>query len=481
MYKLFPFRFEKNNRNVFITNEVGEYITLSSDIFQQLVSHKLSPQTGEYLDLKAKHIVAESNYDQVIDMLAIKYRTKKSYLDGFTYLHMVVPTLCCNSKCIYCQVSSKESTEKHYRMTEKTAKNVVNTIFKTPSQYIKIEFQGGEPLINFDIVRYIIEYAERINILHKKYLEFVICSNLTMINEKILHYLKEHKVYISTSLDGPKWLHDKNRPLRDGTSSYDSFMLNLEMARSILGKEKVSALMTSTVDSIHNYPAIIDEYVKQGFNYIFLRSLNPYGMAVQNKEQIGYKMHDYIEAYKSALDYIIDLNIKGTFFVEGYAQILLRRILTPFSTGFVDLQSPAGIGISGAIYNYDGNVYVSDEGRMLAAMGDDKFVLGNVNSNKYPEIFLNTKLIKLISDSFLECMPGCSGCAYLPFCGADPVRNYIEYGDLIGNRMNSSSCHKNKAIIRYLLDLIETGREDVLNVFWSWLTNRSIGEVRLIK
>ena len=41
-------------------------------------------------------------------------------------------------------------------------------------------------------------------------------------------------------------------------------------------------------------------------------------------------------------------------------------MLTPFATGFVDLQSPAGVGISGAIYDYDGSVYVSDEARMMA-------------------------------------------------------------------------------------------------------------------
>ena len=74
------------------------------------------------------------------------------------------------------------------------------------------------------------------------------------------------------------------------------------------------------------------------------------------------------------LNYIIELNKSGTNFIECYTTLFLSRILTPFSTGFVDLQSPSGAGISGVIYNYDGKIYPADEARMLSRMGDDYFV-----------------------------------------------------------------------------------------------------------
>ena len=66
----------------------------------------------------------------------------------------------------------------------------------------------------------------------------------------------------------------------------------------------------------------------------------------------------------------VEWNRLGTPLVEMYAQIVLRKMLTPFATGYVDLQSPAGAGISALVYNYDGKVFASDEGRMLAEMGD---------------------------------------------------------------------------------------------------------------
>jgi len=164
--------------------------------------------------------------------------------------------------------------------------------------------------------------------------------------------------------------------------------------------------------------------------------------------------------------------MQGIYFAESFASLLLTRILTPFSTGFVDMQSPAGTAISGVIYNYDGNVYVSDEARMLASMGDYHFLMGNVNENSYLQLFNSDFMHSLISSSCLECLPECAQCAYQAFCGADPVRNYSEQGDIIGNRSISNVCKKNKSIIHYLLTLIKKNDTAVDNILWSWIRRR---------
>ena len=131
---------------------------------------------------------------------------------------------------------------------------------------------------------------------------------------------------------------------------------------------------------------VIDEYVKLGYNTIFLRALNPYGNAIKNKKELEYSADEFIEAYKDALNYIIQLNRKGIHFTECFTALFLSRILTPFSMGFVDLESPSGAGISGAIYNYDGKIYPADEDRMLARMGNDYFCMGTVNDS-YAQVF----------------------------------------------------------------------------------------------
>ncbi len=472
-YTLLPFRFEKLENEVLISNDVGEYCLLSNKEFMAFTNQELTINSSTYKELLSKQIISEGD-DYVLDMLAIKYRTKKNFLENFSSLHMVVPTLRCNSNCSYCQVSKKNECENTFDMTKSTAKKVVDMIFKSPSQNIKIEFQGGDPLLNFKLVKYIIEYSEWKNIFSKKNLEFVICTNLTLITKTILKYLKGHKIYISTSIDGPKFLHDKNRPLQDDPESFDKVVSKIKLCREYLGENSVSALMTTTSISLPYYKEIIDTYIELGLSSIFLRPLNPYGFAKRDEHILAYKIENYLEYYLNGLDYIIQLNRKGIFFPEIFATILLTKLLTPFSTGFVDLQSPAGVGIAGVVYDYNGNVYVSDEGRMLAAVGDDFFCMGNVNSNSYQEIFNSDFLHNLIENSILDSLPGCSECAFIHYCGADPVRNYNQMKDIIGNRSNSEVCVKIKTLVKYLLNLLSTNDDELEQIFWSWILRKNL-------
>lgn len=468
-YKLLPFRFAHLGTEYFLTNEIGEFTYLSEKDFTDFVDHKLDTNCDVFLDLVSKQIATKEDVKDVVKMLAVKYRTKKSILKDFTSLHMVVPTLRCNSSCIYCQVARKNMDDHAADMTKKTAKNIVKTIFKSPSPYIKIEFQGGDPSTNFPMVKYIIKEAEKENILKEKNMEFIICTNITLLDEEMVRFLKRYDCQISTSLDGPEDLHNTNRPLQNTSYTHQLFEEKLEMVRRVWGNDGcVGALMTTSRFSLGHFRDIVDEYVRLKFNYIFFRALNPYGFAKQYKEKVAYPVEDFIENYKEGLDYIIELNKKGTFIVEGFAQLLLRRILTPYATGFVDLQSPAGVGIAGAIYDYDGSVYVADEGRMMARFKNYYFRLGNVNSDSYNTMFNGDKLHHIIDNACTECLPMCSECAFQPYCGADPVRNLSEQGDLVGHRPTNEMCKKTKSIIQYLLNILRTDSE-AEDVFWSWL------------
>jgi len=481
-YQLLPFTFKKlGNNNTLLINQAGEFLELSNKDFEAFHSHILNKQSCIYKTLKAKQFLADNknNLDLAIDMLSTKLRTRKSFINDFTALHMIVVTLRCNCQCKYCHASSVDLNKKKYDMDWDTAKNTINMIFQTPSNFIKIEYQGGEPLLNWEIIKESVLYAKFLNKLAKKHLEIIICTNLTEITDEQLHFMKTHHIQISTSLDGPKYYHDKNRKSRIMDSSHEAFIKNLERARNILGKDSCSALLTITKDNLHHLREIIDYYIELKFHNIFLRALNPYGNAVINKDKLSYNLDEFITEYIDALNYIIELNINGTNFSEAFATLLLKRILTPFSTGFVDLQSPSGAGISGAIYNYDGCIYPADEGRMLAKMGDNYFCMGNVNTTDYKTAF-NGKIIRdIVANSCVEIMPICSECAYQQYCGSDPIRNYLETKDLMGDRLNSDFCKKNKAILNYLFKLIIKDDANVMDVFWSWVTGRKYEDVNL--
>ena len=467
-YTIMPINFEYNDGRILVTSDQGEFIWISQHNFDLLLGGNLSSSSSVYHNLKSKQLIA-TDIPLAVDISAAKIRSRKKFLCDFTSLHMLVTTLRCNQKCAYCQASCEDKDAYKYDMSIETAKTIVNTIFQSPSSFIKIEFQGGEPTLNWSVIEYVVEYATKLNVIHKKNLDFVLCSNLTAISEDNLKFLADNDVYISTSLDGPKHIHDFGRKLRIGDSSYEVFIRNLDIARGIVGEDHVDALMTTTRLSLSHHREIIDEYIYRGFNGVFLRALNPYGFAAEQKENLGYESSEFLNFYKESLEYILKINREGTFFTEYYTSLLFSRIMTSQSTGFVDLQSPSGAAISGVIYDYNGDVYPADEARMLARMGDRHFYMGNTVTNKYLKIFESPAVREITAQSCLEIIPGCSDCVYRPYCGADPIRNYLEYGDVIGWQQNKSFCTKNKGIFGHIFETIREDDSATLDCLWEWI------------
>jgi radical SAM protein with 4Fe4S-binding SPASM domain len=236
--------------------------------------------------------------------------------------------------------------------------------------------------------------------------------------------------------------------------------------------------MTTTRESLKYPIEIVDEYLRMDLGSLFVRELNPFGFAVKTAAAIGYSTDDFIPFYKEILNYVIDINRKGRTFSEAFAAMILTKILTPWPIGFVDLQSPSGAGIGVALYNYDGEVYASDESRMLAEVGDYTFRLGNVLEDSYEEIFFGETMQNIAAASCNEALAGCSDCAYQTYCGADPVRHYRTQGDLFGNRaMNDGFCRKNMSIIKYLLDLIIDADDDLERIFWAWINREDVNRM----
>ncbi len=475
-YHLLPFQFlQFDAGNKIVVNEVGEHLFLSNEDFDTFVTHRLDQSSDTYFDLKGKHFLFDSDSSAPLELLATKYRTKKAHLAGFTKLHIFVVSLRCEHSCHYCQVSRVSTNQARYDMSEETALRALDLVFRSPADDIKIEFQGGEPLLNFNRIVQIIEDAEKRAPAAGKTVEFVVTTNLALVTGGMLEYFRDHNVLISTSLDGSEFIHNANRP-RPGNNSHQLTIVNLTRAREVLGFDKVGAIMTATRLSLRHPRAIIDEYVNNGFQSIFLRNLSPYGFALKTIRSTGYSIDEFLTFYTDALDYIIEINRKGINFVEIYAQIILTRILTPFSTGYVDLQSPAGAGIGVAVYNYDGDVYASDESRMLAEMGDKQFKLGNVHTDSYEQIFGGELLRAIVASSCVESMPGCADCAFQTFCGADPIFNYATQGDMVGHRPTSEFHKKNLFIIKHLLTLYYSD-PTIRRIFWAWVHNRHVNEL----
>jgi len=466
-YKLLPFRFENiSNKEVVLTNFTGEFIYLNKKTLYALVNHHLSPTDSDYTNLRSRHFIYENGDNSPLELLTLKARTKFKNLNNFTGLHIFVVSLRCDHSCQYCQVSRQSENKDAFDMSIETADKALNLVFQSPNPSIKIEFQGGEPLLNFELIQHIVIEAEIRNKIEKRNLQFVIATTLSLVTTEMLEFCREHNIYLSSSLDGPADLHNKNRPRQDN-NSHEKFIEGLKKTRDIVGYDSVSAIMTASPQSLNRVKDIIDEYIKLGFDSIFLRHISPYGFAMKTGSYEGSSVEKWLEFYREGMAYIIDLNKKGIHFIEHSSTIVLTKMLTSNEPGFVDLMNPAGIGIAAIVFNYDGNVYASDESRMLREMGDSTFMLGNVHTSSYRDIFMSDILLEMLEDSFTSSIPMCVDCAFQPWCGADPVFHHTRHGDPLGRKPESEFCNRMMGIFKHLLNLMREDKE-VKHIFMRW-------------
>jgi uncharacterized protein len=436
-------RSRKLGDGVLLTTDSGSWAYLTEEEHRQL------PKPGEPLKsvLKEKGILLNiSNIANYID----DYSRKCQYLFNGTSLHIVVPSLRCNIKCAYCHSKSKGLEEKGFDMSEETAKKTVDFIFQSPSKGITIEFQGGEPLINFDIIRHIVLYAKEKNEKHQKDLKFSLVSNLTLMNEETADFLVKENVGICTSLDGNETVHNKNR------QDYRQTAIWLE---KIKRRTNINAMLLITRNSIGYEKEIVDEYLRLGLPGIWLKPVNRLGCAKQNWEKIGITPEEYLESWKKALDYIVKINAKQQF-IENSVTIILKKILLKDCYNFADMQSPCGAAIAQLAYNHDGSIYTCDEARLF-----EIFKLGTVD-DKYHDILTSADTMSIVRASIND-NPVCELCAYKPFCGLCPVCSYSDTNNII-SKLPNNRCRILKGMFDHVFEKLIFD-EEYRKVFLKWI------------
>ncbi len=450
-----PFKFKKINNKILITNDLGKYYFLSNKEFLKYIDDKLEPNSDVYNELERCMFLYNCSKEEFVEQYKYYLRDMKNYLFGATALHIFVVTNYCNGKCVYCQANSNNRNVCK-KLTKEMAKKAVDIALQSPQKVLDFEFQGGEPLSNFEIIKYIIDYTDKTK--KNKEISYSIVTNLSLLDEKMIEYFKTKNITISTSLDGHSDLHDDNRPIMNGHSSYEIVSRSIEQLRT--NGIKVGAIQTTTRNSLNGYKEIIDDYVNKGLEQIFIRPLTPLGCAYDKWDSIGYSAEEFVEFYSNSLRYIIELNKKNIFIKEGHASIFLSKILNGWGTNYMELRSPCGGTLGQMAYYYDGKIFTCDEGRMLYEMGDESFCIGDVNKS-YNELLESSASKVVCKKSILEGIPNCSDCAFQPYCGVCPVVNYALEKDVVSKKHRNYRCKINEGILTSIFNLINDNDENV--------------------
>jgi len=155
---------------------------------------------------------------------------KKQLESGLQQLILNV-TEDCNMRCKYCKASGAYFYERPHSpryMTPNIAEKAIDFFIthSSKSQRRSISFFGGEPLLNFNLIKRSVEYA--ISQTGEKNMHFSLTTNGTLLSDDIIDFLVRHNFSLYISLDGPKDIHNKNRVFKNGKGTFDKIIENLQ-------------------------------------------------------------------------------------------------------------------------------------------------------------------------------------------------------------------------------------------------------------
>lgn len=429
--------------SVLVTVDSGEWCILSNNEFQQL-------RCGDFHDgdllqkLLDAHVILDVKGKK--DFLQI---IQNRYLEAITkpILHIVVLTPQCNLRCIYCQAALNQSSKGS--MTVEVAQKVLRHIICSSGDSYTLEMQGGEPALNFDVIKYLVLENKRLAKLNNKRCSMAIVTNFTdVLTEEKLRFLIENDVEISTSLDGPRAVHEDNRN-RNLPGGFDIFASKVKLYNRLFEEikgtqPKLGAMVTATKAVLDKPRETIDTYISLGIYSMFIRPVNPIGRGGVSRHELDYEIEDFLAYWEGIVAYIIELWDSGIQVDEGYLTLLLRKVFYR-DNNYMDLRSPCGAAFGQRTYNYDGRIYTCDEGRMVE---EQIFNIGTVGDS-IRKINASQNGIKTFEASLSE-LSYCEFCAYKPFCGTCPLLNWKATGNTTTSIWNSRRCK----LLRGMLDIV---------------------------
>lgn len=155
--------------------------------------------------------------------------TYKDKILDFKKRPTVVKALClhiahdCNLACQYCFAEEGEYHGKRALMSYETGKQALDFLIANSGnrRNLEVDFFGGEPLLNFDVVKKLVAYGREQEKLHDKHFRFTLTTNGVLLDDEVMEFANKEMDNVVLSIDGRKEVHDRMRPFRKGDGSYD--------------------------------------------------------------------------------------------------------------------------------------------------------------------------------------------------------------------------------------------------------------------
>lgn len=345
----------------------------------------------------------------------------KDYVIDFKKRQTVVKALClhiahdCNLACKYCFAEEGEYHGRRALMSYEVGKKALDFLIANSGnrEHLEVDFFGGEPLMNWDVVKRLVEYGRSQEEAHHKKFRFTLTTNGVLLNDEVMEFCNREMSNVVLSLDGRKDVNDKMRPFRNGSGSYDLIVPKFQKFADSRKQMNYYVRGTFTRNNL-DFADDVLHYADLGFEQM---SMEP--VVADPSEDYAIKEED-IPAILKEYDRLALEYIKRKKEGRGFN---FFHFMLDLKAGPCVAKRMAGCG-SGTEY-----LAVTPWGDLYPChqfVGNEKFLMGNVDTG-----VVNTD----IRDEFKTCnvyaKPGCKDCFARFYCSGGCSANAYNFSGSI--------------------------------------------------
>ena len=369
----------------------------------------------------------EEGYEELLDLVKEEVLYSKDLYEEIAMAgdesESYIKALClnvvhdCNLRCKYCFADEGEYKGCRKPMSAEVGKRAIDYVLENSGNIknIEVDLFGGEPLMVFDTIKEIVDYAKEKDKLYNKNIRFTMTTNATLLNDEIIDYIDKNMGNIILSIDGRKEVNDNVRIRVDGSGCYDRILPNIKkMVDRRDPSKQYYARGTFTRENTDFFEDVM-ALANEGFSEI---SIEP--VVLPDSHNLSIRREDLPKIYEQ-----YDMLYKE----------MLRRAENndnPFKFYHFNIDLNGGpcvykrIAGCGAGHEYvaitpDGDIYPCHQ-----FVGNEEFLLGNINSG-----IKNKNLSKDFKNAHIYNKPKCKECWARFYCsGGCQANNFNFNGDI---------------------------------------------------
>lgn len=329
----------------------------------------------------------------------------------------------CNLSCEYCFAKGGKYHGPDAIMTTETAKKAIDFLIENSGNHynLDVDFFGGEPLMNWDVVKETVDYAKNLEEKYNKHFNFTLTTNGMLLDDDKIEYLNENMKNVVLSLDGRREIHDEFRKTIGGKGSFDTVVPKFQNFVSKRGDKEYYMRGTYTANNL-DFTKDIKTYLDLGFKRT---SLEP--VVGNSKSDYALKEEDLpvlFEEYEKLADMMIDA-------IDNNNKFIFYHYMIDLENGPCAHKRISGCG-SGTEY-----MAITPSGELYPChqfVGNDDFIIGDINQG-----IIRDDIIEDFKKCNCYSKEECKSCWANMYCsGGCAANNYNANGDI--NETHDYSC-----------------------------------------